>query len=173
MQVRLYIRVRLANAKRVYADPAYASNDRIKPLYAVIDDKLEHHPEGVYHLRYVKSGKRIWKSVGTDAYAAITAQIKTEKALAAKAAGVTVVEDGGLDGSSGRDFEAALMEYINEVKAARAKATYIAYKYTLRQFHETCTKKTIEALDRGDVLRFVGVLRDEGVAPRTISNKMT
>ncbi len=109
----------------------------------------------------------------TDAYAAITTLIKTEKALAAKAVGVAVVEDGGPDGSSGREFEAALVEYIGEVKAARAKATYIAYKYTLRQFQKTCTNKTIEALDRGDVLRFVGVLRDEAIAPLTISNKMT
>lgn len=173
MQVRLYIRIRLTTGKRVYADPAYASNGRIKPFYAVIGDKLEHHPEGVYHLRYAKAGKRMWKSVGTDAYAAITAQIKTEKALAAKAAGVTVVEDVGPDCPSGRDFAKALAEYLSEVKAARAKNTYIAYKHTLRQFEETCTKKAIEALDRGDVLRFIGVLRDEGAAPRTISNKMT
>jgi len=37
MQVRLYIRVRLATGKRVYADPAYDTNGRIKPFYAVID----------------------------------------------------------------------------------------------------------------------------------------
>jgi hypothetical protein len=73
----------------------------LEHFYAIIDDKLEHHPEGVYHLRYAKAGKRMWKPVGTDAYAAITAQIKTEKALAAKAAGVTVVEDGGLDAHVG------------------------------------------------------------------------
>jgi len=85
VQVRLYIRVRLAIGKRVYANPAYAPNGRIKPFYAVIEDKLEHHPEGVYHLRYVKNGKRVWRAVGTDAYAAITAQLKTDKALAAKA----------------------------------------------------------------------------------------
>jgi hypothetical protein len=68
VQVRLYIRVRLAIGKRVYANPAYAPNGRIKPFYAVIEDKLEHHPEGVYHLRYVKNGKRVWRAVGTDAY---------------------------------------------------------------------------------------------------------
>jgi len=173
VKVQLYLRVRLPNGKRYFAKAAYAANGRIKPFYCIVHKQLEHHSEGVYHLRYVRGDKRVWESLGTDAYAAITAQLKKEKAVAAKAAGVTVVEDGGLNGSCGRDFEAALVEYIGEVKAARAKATYIAYKYTLRQFQETCNKKTIEVLDRGDVLRFVGALRDEGIAPRTISNKMT
>ena len=45
MQVHLYIRVRLANGKRVYADPAYAANGRIKPFYAVIQKTLSPIPK--------------------------------------------------------------------------------------------------------------------------------
>lgn len=104
MQVRLYIRIRLTSGKRIYANPAYAANGRIKPFYAIVQKQLEHHPEGVYHLRYVKGDKRVWETVGTDAYAAITAQIKKEKALAARAAGVTVLED---NGAAGRERPAA------------------------------------------------------------------
>jgi integrase/recombinase XerD len=173
VQVRLYIRVRLASGKRIYANPAYAANGRIKPLYAVIADQLEHHPEGVYHLRYVKGGKRVWEPVGTDAYAAITAQIKREKALAAKAAGVAVLEDDAPSGSTGRDLGEAIVEYLSEVKHARAKSTYNAYGHTLRQFQQTCSKNTVQALERGDVLTFIGDLREEGASARTIVNKLT
>jgi integrase/recombinase XerD len=173
VQVRLYIRIRLANGTRIYANPGYASNGRIKPLYAVIDDKLEHHPEGIYHLRYAKAGKRIWKSVGAEADAAITAQVKTEAALTAKAAGVTVVEQSDSEPDTERELESSIARYIAEVKAAKAKSTYIAYKDTLRRFAGCCAKKTLNALDRADILKYVGTLRDEGMSPRTVSNHLT
>jgi integrase/recombinase XerD len=51
VKVHLYIRVRLSDGNRQYVDPVYAANGKLKPLYAVVDGKPEHHPEGVYHLR--------------------------------------------------------------------------------------------------------------------------
>lgn len=51
-KVVLLLRVRLGRGKRVYAAPATAKNGKIKPLAAVIDGNVEHHPEGVYALRY-------------------------------------------------------------------------------------------------------------------------
>jgi hypothetical protein len=46
--VRLKIRVRLSNGCRSYVDPIFSSNGKLKPLYAVVNGKPEHHPEGVY-----------------------------------------------------------------------------------------------------------------------------
>lgn len=148
MKVQLYLRVRLPNGKRYFAKAAYAANGRIKPSYCIVHNQLEHHSEGVYHLRYVRGDKRVWESLGTDAYAAITAQFKKEKALAAKAAGVAVLEDDGADGAAGRDLTEAIIEYLSEVKAARAKNTYIAYKYTLGQFQPATVLVGIEATER-------------------------
>jgi len=48
MKVRQYLRLRLANGVRQYADPVYAANSKLKPFYALINDNHEHHPEGVY-----------------------------------------------------------------------------------------------------------------------------
>jgi hypothetical protein len=62
--VRLKIRVRLSNGSRAYVDPVYSSNGKLKPLYAVVNGKPEHHPEGIYNLWYVKAGKRVWDAVG-------------------------------------------------------------------------------------------------------------
>ncbi len=52
--VCLKIRVRLSNGSRAYVDPVSSFNGKLKPLYAVVNGKPEHHPEGVYNLRYVK-----------------------------------------------------------------------------------------------------------------------
>ncbi len=39
--------------------PVYSSNGKLKPLYAVVDGKPAHQPEGIYNLRYLKAGKRV------------------------------------------------------------------------------------------------------------------
>jgi len=62
MKVRLYLRVRLPNGNRQCVDPVYAANGKLKPLCAFVDGKQEHHREGVYHLRYLKAGKRVWEN---------------------------------------------------------------------------------------------------------------
>lgn len=89
MKVHLYIRVRLPDGSRQYADPVYLSNGKPKPLYALVDGKPEHHPEGVYHLRYCRAdGKRAYEAVGNDVWAALTARIKRERTLEARAVGI-------------------------------------------------------------------------------------
>jgi hypothetical protein len=79
--IRLKIRVRLSNGSRAYVDPVFSSNGKLKPLYAVVNGKSEHHPEGVYNLRYVKAGKRVWDAVGTDAQLALTTKLRVEHKL--------------------------------------------------------------------------------------------
>jgi hypothetical protein len=64
--VSLYLRVRSAKGW-TYAKAVTASNGRLRPLYALIDGKPEHRPEGVYHIRYSVNGKRVWQPVGDDA----------------------------------------------------------------------------------------------------------
>jgi hypothetical protein len=63
---RLKMRVRLSNGNRAYVDLVLSPNDKLKPLYVFVDSKPEHHPEGVYHLRYLNGGKRVWDAVGSD-----------------------------------------------------------------------------------------------------------
>lgn len=45
--VRLKIRVKLPNGSRAYVEPVFASNNKLKPLYGLVDGKPRHHPEGV------------------------------------------------------------------------------------------------------------------------------
>jgi hypothetical protein len=65
-KVALQIRIRLSDGRRVYAAPAFAKNRKLKPLIASVNGKDEHHPEGVYVLRYRNSGRLTYKHMGSD-----------------------------------------------------------------------------------------------------------
>ncbi len=54
----LYIRVTTVDGKRPYCKPVYLSKGRLKPLFAVVNRKPEHHPEGVYYLRLRRAANR-------------------------------------------------------------------------------------------------------------------
>src|SRR5438132_14029220 len=66
LRVRIEMRVKLPNGSRACVDPVFASNGTLKPFVALVGGKPTHHPEAVYHLRYVRAGKRVWEPVGTD-----------------------------------------------------------------------------------------------------------
>ncbi len=84
MKVRIKIRVRHPDGTYPFLDPIESGNGKLKPLYAIVDGKVEHHPEGVYFLRYLKEGKRIWERVGNDAQLALAAEQKRERSFAAR-----------------------------------------------------------------------------------------
>jgi hypothetical protein len=66
-KVRLYIRVRLSDGRDAFVDPAWNRNLTLRAGYALIDGQPEHHIEGIYYLRFLNDGKRVWKAVGSDA----------------------------------------------------------------------------------------------------------
>jgi integrase/recombinase XerD len=171
LKVRIYIRVRLSDGTHPFLEPAQAGNKRLRPLYALVDGKARHCPEGVYYLRYVRNGKRVWERVGTDPNAAVTAAKKRElygwdsTAIAEPVASETR--------AAGRDLSEAATEYLDEVKAAKSRKTFIAYRRAVNGFVEACKSSTIEGVSRQDVLAYIGALRESGVAPRTISNRTT
>ena len=172
MKVRLYIRVRLPDGSRQYADPVYLSNGKPKPLYALVDGKPEHHPEGVYHLRYCRAdGKRAYEAVGNDVWAALTARLKRERTLEARAVGIEVHEPDSHP--KGRDLNEAAAEYLAEVKAGKSHKTHIAYRVAIREFIEHAKVTTLEELSRPDVLAYTGALRDRGMSPRTIATRIS
>jgi integrase/recombinase XerD len=58
------------------------------------------------------------------------------------------------------------------VKNAKSHRTYQAYSVTLREFAESCSKPTIEAIDRQDILTYAKVLSDKGNVRRTVHNRL-
>jgi integrase len=80
-RVVLLLRIRLKDGSRSYATPAAAKNSKIIPLAVLVNGKAEHHPEGVYALRYRENGRIIYRQVGTDHDAAQTARLRLELEL--------------------------------------------------------------------------------------------
>jgi integrase/recombinase XerD len=171
MKVRIKIRVRLSDGTYPFLDPIESANGKLKPFYAIVDGKPEHHPEGTYFLRYAKNGKRVWERVGNDSQLALTAKQKREKTLEAKAVGVEVVEAGPVTGKQ-TPLTEAIAEYLAEVKAAKAAKTFLAYSRTLTLFVQTIRKDHLETIDRKDVLAFIAAMRANGNGPRTIANRV-
>lgn len=80
--VRLKIPARLLDGSRPFLDPVPAPKGRLKPLCAIVNGTPEHHPEGVYFLRYAKNNKRVWEAVGDDAQMALDAKRRKQRVLA-------------------------------------------------------------------------------------------
>jgi len=107
----------------------------------------EHHPEGVYYLRYLKGKKRVWEPVGSDAPMALLIQRQRETGLTAQKAGVQIVEPV----LTGRDLGSAIDEYLANVAVSKSAKTLVQYGYLLRVFRGLCTKP-LEAITREDIL---------------------
>ena len=80
--VKLKIHIKLADGKRTYADPVYEVKGRLKPLFAWVNNKQEHHPEGRYVLRY---GDK-WQFVGQQVDEVWATKQRLEEELAEAAA---------------------------------------------------------------------------------------
>jgi integrase len=173
MRARLYIRVRLSDGRHRYLDPVPTANHKIKQSYALVNGKPEHCPKGVYYLRYLRDGKRVWEAVGTDAATATIALKKKNVVLCAEEVDVEVVASESEPEASGRPVAEASAEYLTEVKAAKSRKTWLAYGLTLRGFVAICENQTLERLSRSDVLAYTGTLRECGVTPRTIANRLS
>lgn len=168
--VRLKIRIRLPDGSRPFLDPVLSSNGKLKPLYAIVDGKPEHHPNGTYFLRYaVPGGKRVYKPISKDADP-LTELQKRQKGLDAQAAGVVLAEQ---EPERRTPLKAAITEYLEEVKDAKAIKTLLAYSLTLKLFAEAIKRESLEEIDRKDVLAFIRSMRTEKQSPRTIANRVS
>jgi len=75
---------------------------------------------------------------------------------------------------AGLMLDAAMDQYLSEVKAGRKKKTYQAYDTALRYFYECIGNKPIKEITRGDLIRFAAWLRKEKEnSPRSCWNKFS
>ena len=72
-KVRLCIRVRRPDGRHAYVDLVWNRNQTLRSGYALIDGKPECHREGIYYLRFLRDGKRVWRAIGPEADAAVAA----------------------------------------------------------------------------------------------------
>lgn len=168
MKATLYIRIKTPAGKRLFVKPVYAANRKLKPLFAVVSGKPEHHPEGVYYLRCLNGKKQGWEPVGSDPQTALLRQHQREASLNAQKAGVQVVEPV----TAGRNLDAAIDEYLANVGVSKSPKTYIQYEYVLRVFSRVC-HKPLEGVTREDLLNLRDFFINKGNAACSISHHMT
>ena len=174
-EVNLTKRCRLPDGTTRFCPVVILGNGRIRPDYAIVDGKPEHHPEGRYYIDWTEKGKRIRKSVGTDAAQAHAKRLMQESALAATKAGVKNVPNlDSMNGNAGHSISDAIAVYLEETRLTKKPKTLAAYTTALDYFLECCERQTVEEITRGDMLKFAAFLRDEKEqAPRSCWNKFS
>jgi integrase/recombinase XerD len=173
--VTLKLRVRLPDGRRRYLSPVQTANGKLKSGIALLAGKPQKFDGGVYHLRYVKDGRRIWEADGCDAQLAELKRARASRALTMASLGLSVedVEFTAKNvGTSHTCLDTAIADFLVEVSTHKSKKTLAAYSLTLRQFRESCSKKFAEEIDRKAVLAFAARLKEHGNGPRTVSNRV-
>jgi hypothetical protein len=61
--VSVYSRIRLTDGSQPYCPAIWETKKRLKPHWCLVHGTPEHHPEGIYHVRYRVNGKPIWEKV--------------------------------------------------------------------------------------------------------------
>ncbi len=152
-----------------YCPVAESANGRIKPDMVLVDGKEERHNEGAYYLEWREHGKRVRLSVGKDAQDAAARRQRKEAELNALNNGVSVLPE---NGSGHKTVAAAVASFLEETELTKKPKTVAAYTTALNYFTESCHKLYLHEIDRHDLLKFSGFLRDEKKqSPRSTYNK--
>ena len=177
-KVRLYIRVRHADGRDVYADPAWNKNRSLRAGHALVGGQTAHHPEGVYYLRYARGGKRVWQSVGKDPDLALTAQRNVEhdlRGVALNRVPAPVAPEPKLPrpAQSEATVADAIATYMAEVRAFKSPKTIAACQHMLGQFNKEYAAKPVAQVTRKDLLDHMVFLKTQGAGDRTVYNHIS
>jgi integrase len=167
-EVNLTKRVQTIKGMR-YCPVVLSPNGRVKPDFVLINRKPEKHPEGAYYLEWREIGKRVRLSVGKDAQDAAARRQRKEAELNALNNGVSVLP---ANGNGHRSVAAAVRQFLEETELTKKPKTLSAYTTALNYFTESCRKLYLHEIDRHDLLKFSGFLREEKKqSPRSCWNK--
>jgi integrase len=166
--VNLTKRVQTTNGLR-YCPVVESPNGRVKPDQVLINGKPEKHPEGAYYLEWREKGRRVRLSVGKDAQEAAARRQRKQAELNAVESGVSVLPE---NGNGQRSVAAAVAGFLGETELTKKPKTLAAYTTALNYFTESCRKLYLHEIERYDLLKFAGFLRDEKKqSPRSVYNK--
>lgn len=174
LKFTLYKYVKLRDGCWRYKRAALYSNGKIKPNVVTVGkdardkDIEETHPEGGYYLYH--DGQ--WIPAGKDALEAQrqrSARLDCEEfrrlrgtALPPSPAIVPITLRPTLADS--------VEEWRSETRANKKHKTFLAYKMSTEYFLQSCSKPTVESVDRSDMLNFKTFLRSKAFSKRYVYN---
>jgi hypothetical protein len=154
----LCIRITTKEGKKPYCKPVYLSKGRLKPLYAMVDDKPEHHSEGVYYIRFgADDGKQPFVRVGNDPYVALDKLAQKERWLRDRERGVVPAPPASPKPDGGRlSIAAAVEQYFKNLQSqGKDQKTIRAYKVAIAEFRQSCSKQCVDEIGKQDLLDFM------------------
>src|SRR5246500_87336 len=167
-EVNLTKRVQTSKGMR-YCPVVLSPNGRVKPDLVLVNSKPERHPEGAYYLEWREKGRRICLSVGQEAQDAAARRQRKEAELNALNNGVSVLPE---NGNGHRSVAAAISQFLEETELTKKPKTLAAYATALNYFTQSCSKMYLHEIERHDLLKFAGFLRDQKKqSPRSVYNK--
>ena len=167
-EVNLTKRIQTPKGMR-YCPVVLSPNGRVRPDLVLVNGKPERHQEGAYYLEWREKGRRIRLSVGKDAQDAVARRQRKEAELNALNNGVSVLPE---NGNGHRSVAAAISQFLEETELTKKPKTLAAYTTALNYFTESCSKMYLHEIERHDLLKFAGFLRDQKKqSPRSVYNK--
>lgn len=167
-EVNLTKRVQTPNGMR-YCPVVLSPNGRIKPDLVLVNGQAEKHSDGAYYLEWREKGRRVRLSVGKDAQDAAARRQRKEAELNALNNGVSVLPE---NGNGHKSVAAAVSQFLEETELTKKPKTLAAYTTALNYFTESCRKLYLQEIDRHDLLKFSGFLREQKKqSPRSVYNK--
>ena len=135
----------------------------------LVNGRQERHPEGAYYLEWREGKKRRRLSVGNDAQDAAARRQRKEAELDALNNGVPLLPE---NRNGHRSVAAAVSQFLEETELTKKPKTLAAYSTALNYFTESCSKMYLHEIERHDLLKFSGFLRDQKKqSPRSVYNK--
>jgi integrase/recombinase XerD len=178
-KVTLLIRIRTADGRQPYCKPVWLNRNELKPLWAFVNGKPEHRPEGVYHLRYTYKGQRRWETLGKSAETSFSTRNEREWQLNNMESLTSIKPDlhgkpktEAPDAPGRLTLEEAVSKYLAFVKAQRSERTWQAYTHTLGQFRQSCSKKYLDEITKQDLADFVVFMKNRNLSDRTVANRV-
>ncbi len=145
------------------------SNGKLKDKVRV-KGAIQVHPEGQYFIEWWEGSSRRREQILERSEVLEHARRKS-LALEAIRAGISVVE-GEPEGGDRMTVKAAVAAYLENIKPPqREPKTYVAYKYCLELFVETCKRRFVSDVKREDLLLFIRHLYSVGNSTRTANNR--
>jgi integrase/recombinase XerD len=158
----LYLRVTTKNGKTRFCKPVYLSKGRLKPHAALVNREPQHHPEGVYYIRFGRVGrKQRFESVGNDPYVALDKLAEKERWLRDRERGIPyAASDSPKPESSRLRVDGAVEQYFKNLQSqGKDPKTIRAYRLAMNEFRQSCTKKFVDEIRKQDLIDFMGWLR--------------
>lgn len=176
-KVTLLLRISRPDGTWTYTKSVTSANNQLRPLFAFVDGRPEHHPEGAYYIRYSVHGRRRCDRIGPNATEAKTALKRQQHLLEGLALGVdgpdlpppvAVAEVA----PHRQCWDDAVRVYMLEIEARRAHRTAASYRQTLDGFALASPVIYLDEITREHVLRFEAWIRRKGNTARTAHNRI-